>query len=205
VQATIKAVNPKPRVWEGPKGTLHFINVLFEDGSAGDYGAKPETSQQHLEALQALVGIPGEFELEPKPDFEGRKQFKVRGYPGQTIGKGFGGGGKAYVPSYTQTEQGFLAEQRAMNRRTALMQAVALVGTEFCPTDDALAIAAQMYDWLQAIEQKQHSAPNPPRTAQEGSNGGKATGVLWQGLGQCPACHCPAGKLHAPKCPSLEW
>lgn len=148
MQATIKAVGSKPRVWDGPKGTLHFINVVFEDGSVGDYGAKPETSHQHIEALQALIGTPGEFELEPKGEYQGTPQFKIKGYPGQTVGKG--GGGKQYVPSYTQTEAGFLAEQRFMNRRTALMQAVAIHSTlpNEWTEETVLARADAFYKWL---------------------------------------------------------
>lgn len=150
MQATIRSVSPKPRVWDGPKGTLHFISVVFEDGSQGDYGAKPETSGQHIEALQALIGKPGDFELEPKPDYEGQKQFKIKGYPGQTVGKG---GGKQYTPSWNQTEAGARYHELKTDRRTAAMQAFSHAQPEDS-VETILARASAVFKWLRGSEDK---------------------------------------------------
>lgn len=195
--ATIRAVSPKPRVWDGPKGTLHFINVGFEDGSAGDYGAKPETSQQHLEALQSLIGKPGDYELEPKPDYDGQKQFKIKSYPGQTIGKGGGDGGKNYVPAYHQTEDGARYHEERTDRRTALMNAVEYAGQAKEPVAHTAILdwADWFYDWLRAVDQK--PVQTTPVTQRETA---QVQAGVWEGPEQCPTCHAPAGKRHGKQC-----
>lgn len=204
MQATIKAVSPKPRVWDGPKGTLHFINVVFEDGSAGDYGAKPETSQQHTEALQSLIGNPGDYELEPKGEYQGTPQFKIKSYPGQTIGKG--GGGKQYVPSWHQTEDGERYTQERMDRRTALMQAVAVVvACTHAPSDmihypDTLHQADAFYEWLRAVDQKPVQTSVTQRETAQVQGGPLYLKEIWEGPGQCERCNAPAGRRHGKVC-----
>lgn len=197
MQATIKAVSPNPRVWDGPKGTLHFINVVFENGSAGDYGAKPETSQQHVEALQALVGTPGDYELEPKGAYQGTPQFKIKSYPGQTVGKGFGGGGKTYTPAWGHTEEGERYTQERMDRRTALMQAVQYVEKTALDVD-VLAVADNLYTWLRQNDTPRQNTQKPAQEPMRET--AQVQAGKWAGPGKCPSCECVPNGPHRPGC-----
>jgi hypothetical protein len=89
---TIQTVDPSTRTWEGPKGTIEFISGQFTDGSGWSLGAKPENAQKRIVELCSLIGKPGEYEVEEKPEYQGVKQWKMKSWPGKPV---FGGGSKA--------------------------------------------------------------------------------------------------------------
>jgi len=89
---TIQTVDPSTRTWEGPKGTIEFISGQFTDGSGWSLGAKPENAQKRIAELSALIGQPGDYEVEEKPEYQGVKQWKMKSWPGKPT---FGGGSKA--------------------------------------------------------------------------------------------------------------
>ena len=89
---TIQTVDPSTRTWEGPKGTIEFISGQFTDGSGWSLGAKPENAQKRIAELSALIGQPGDYEVEEKPEYQGVKQWKMKSWPGKPV---FGGGSKA--------------------------------------------------------------------------------------------------------------
>lgn len=148
MKQTIQTVDPNTRTWDGPNGTIEFVSGQFTDGSGWSLGAKPENKDSRIAELTALIGVEGEFELEAKPDYQGKKQFKLKAWPGKPSfgggGRPFGGGGGG-TAAHRNTAEGQAYEQERMDRRTALMQAVA-VGA----ADDYIDHADEMYKWLRA-------------------------------------------------------
>jgi len=130
--ATMKILKvfPQPRAWGDKYPDNCSVNVLFEDGSMGEVATKKDKAEEVKERLTALVGQDADFELDEGKEFQGEKRWGIKNYPGKPQGGGFGGGGggRAYVPAYHQTKDGFMHEQKYMNARTAVMQAVALLG-----------------------------------------------------------------------------
>jgi len=92
---TIQTVDPATRTWEGPKGTIEFIQGQFTNGEGWSLGAKPENAAKRVAELTALIGVEGEYELEPKGEFRGKPQHKMKGWPGKPV---FGGGGGNKAP-----------------------------------------------------------------------------------------------------------
>ena len=92
---TIQTVDPATRTWEGPKGTIEFIQGQFTDGTGWSLGAKPENAAKRVEELTKLIGVEGEYEVEPKGEFRGKPQFKLKSWPGKPV---FGGGGGNKAP-----------------------------------------------------------------------------------------------------------
>lgn len=213
MQATIEKVFTNVRSWDGQYGPSCAVKVLFTDESNGEYITKPDKAQEHIDRLQALVGKPSDFELEAKPDFNGMKQWKIKSYPGKPQAQGGfgggGGGGRAFVPAYHQTAEGIAFEQERMDRRTALMQAVAMRDDGFAP-DGVLEHANLFYKWLRKTAnqpqaaQRPADAPAQATPATTGGNGAKtqaaAPGAVNAGPGPCPSCNAPEGKPHGSKC-----
>lgn len=225
MNATITSVFPNVREWGGKFPDACSVGGLFDDGSQWEVATKiGSAAEKHIEALKALIGRECDFELEPKPDYQGQKQWKMKSYPGKPQGgQGGGGGGKGnWVPSYHQTAEGMFVEQERMDRRTALMQAVA-AGTVKDWTPD------QMYSWLRRTAgDKPAATPAPAPQSQErpvrASQGAEkepdpfspefddvptypapvpaslTVNPIWEGPGQCQSCHAPAGRPHGRPC-----
>lgn len=189
MQLTITTVYPKPRTWEGQYGPAAAVKVVFSDGSEGDYLTKPDKAQEHIDRLTALIGKPSDFEVEDKPERDGIPQRKIKNYEGkpQQGQGGSGGGGRQYTPRYTDTAEGFAAEQTAMNARTAIMQGVALAEHDHeSPLTAETVIhdyADTFFDWLQA--KTFGKAAQPPAAPQKGNSPSQqyASPPVVQGVG----------------------
>ena len=182
---TIQTVDTATRTWEGPKGTIEFIQGQFTDGSGWSLGAKPENAQKRIAELQALIGVEGEYEVEAKPQYQGKDQWKLKSWPGKPS---FGGGGGGKSPRDEQ----FIQER--MDRRTALMQAVATKsivppldtdgpGARSLWYADLKVMADEFYAWLRATTPPGVSAAGtgvsaPPvsNTSPAGVTDGEKTG-----------------------------
>lgn len=230
MKATIQKVYDKPREWQGQGGmTLNTVKVLFADGDFGEINCKPENAAANIEALTKLVGQEVEIETEGAPRvFSDDNYHKIKNYPGKPGGSGGGfGGGKQYVPAFTQTERGFWLEQERMDRRTALMQGVAVANASGKP-ESAGGLASGFYTWLRQTAGTEpaaaasggggsHTPPNAPTTPADDENpfdgdedppGGEwpaetplvAKDEKWPGPGMCPKCHAPEGKRHGRPC-----
>lgn len=189
MQLTILQVFPKAREWSGQYGPSCAVRVLFSDGSEGEYVTKPDKAQEHMDRLSTLVGKPNDFEIKATKDWQGTTVHTLSNYPGKPQAQqgGGAGGGRTYTPRYTDTQEGFLAEQTAMNARTALMQAVQMSGfMQGEATPDIIASSEMFFRWLQSkslsVEAK---APAPAITptapvapvydAQNAENNGQST------------------------------
>ena len=157
-EKTLTWVAPDLNEWPNPKRNntvTYYVNVAFADGDQGSVGKESRDVALHLqELLTALVDQPAEFELEDR----GKKtqdgdhvKWTIKGFPGYELaGAGDGGGEKqrTWAEAYRNTEAGFRAEQDFMNRRTALMQAVATPGPVSVVPAGVLTVADSYYAWL---------------------------------------------------------
>lgn len=160
MKATIAAVDSTTRTWEGPKGTLAFVSGQFADGSGFSLGCKPENAPDRMSTLIELIGKEAEYELEAKPEYQGKAQWKLVSWPGKPAAQG-GGGKREYVPRFRDTEEGFLREQRSIHRSVALQRAVESV-TDKQNTLTVLDIAGAYFEWLSSL------SPASPGTATSG-------------------------------------
>lgn len=211
MNAVIEKVLDKPRVWENSKfpDSCSVIG-FFTDGKKFEFNTKTGKADEHIAALRALIDKPGEFECE-----SGEYGFRMKNYPGKPEqGKFGGGGGRPFVPSWSQSEEGERYTQERMDRRTSLMQAMLYIQNE--PPDPSglprapnvvLSYAERFYDWLRAVDQKPvQPAPvtqreavdlEPMRETAQVQTPGVRT--INEGPDKC-ACGAPVGKPHATKC-----
>lgn len=142
------------RSWEGNgNGPLDFIKGTLEDGTVFELGVKPANTAARKAELKALIGQRGEFEVEPKADYQGQRQCKLKGWPGKAAafgGKGAGGP----AASFKNTEAGQRNEQWSISRAVAIKAAVDwMVGSSLKPTDPenrtlAIELADDFAEWL---------------------------------------------------------
>lgn len=196
MRAKITQVFPTPNTWNGPNGPMHFVQGTFADGSGWSSGCSPERSQQRIQELSALIGQDGEFDIEPKPDHNGQKQWKLKGWPGKPVAQGGGGrNGGNFQASFRNTREGELYEQSKMDRRTALMQSVALCQAgKFAEGDSVLSVADAYFAWLsQGVEllpppaaaPTQQPAATTTSNATPSSHSSNGTGQPHQTADQC--------------------
>ena len=156
----IQTVNAEAREWDGPNGTIMFLSGQFTDGTEWSLGCKPDNLDKRRAELEALIGVPGEYEVEAKGEYQGRPQVKVKSWPGKAaFGGGSGGGGGSYYNS----KEGVEYTQERMDRRTALMQA------------NDLEQAEAMYEWLRATAGATPFTPPSPDRPSVGAWGEKVT------------------------------
>jgi hypothetical protein len=137
------------REWTGKYGPNVSIGLLFSD-DVGEFAAeltcKPESLVARLEMLELATGSDHPdwaFQSMGTWDDGKPKPRKVTNYPGKSPAQSFvGGGKKEYVAAWRNTEPGAKYEQERMDRRTALMQAVA-VGSGITTE-----LAEKFYQWL---------------------------------------------------------
>jgi hypothetical protein len=161
----IQTVSDDTRTWDGPNGTIEFLSGMFTDGSDWSLGCKPENVEARKAELKALIGQDGDFELEAKPEYQGRVQWKLKSWPGKPS-FGSSGGSKTAGGSWYNSEVGVHFTQERMDRRTALMQAATVVGRDV----DILAYADSYYAWLRKTS-------GTPTTAPDMAGGGLGTPV----------------------------
>lgn len=196
MKATIAAVSPEPRYWE--QGQTYFVQGAFGDGSEWSLGFKAEDkAKATISTLKDLIGKEEEYEVEQKPERNGRAQWKLKGWPGKPAAQGFGGrGGKEYIPRYRDTEQGTKEERLSIARSVALQQAV-IFAKDFDDVrlETVLAYSQSFYEWL--IKEL------PPITAQ---GAGMQVGQLSSPSASLPQAQSgdtppPARSYQKPPCP----
>lgn len=173
MEKTLTWVAPEARAFEGQRGTTYYINVRFADGDGGSLG-KQDAQKAHdlIQQLTMLIGTTCEYVLEDrgKKTQDGKTNWTIKGFPGYEApsfaGGGGGGGGSFSGGGGRRSPEHQSIEQRCMNRRTALMQAV-IVSKD---ADEALAIAGAFDAWLnEALPKQDAAAPLPPAVASRGS------------------------------------
>lgn len=128
-------------VWKKDDGDVKVTKITLEDGRevpGYDLPQLPEVGKPLPDGWEVATAKSGKLYIKvPK-----------RG------GGGFGGG----TPAFRNTKEGQAFEQQQMNRRTALMQTVALFepGTLL---PNWLGLANDMYDWLQSSPASGHTEP----------------------------------------------
>lgn len=146
---TVSWVAPEVNAYQGQRGTTYYVNGSFADGSSFSVGKQDPGKAAEVHALLIqLVGKEADFTVEDrgKKNKNGQPIFTLKAFPGYEAPAfaGGGGGGGASVGSRRSPEN-LASEQRAMNRRTSLMQAVALGIKD---PDEVLAIATTFDVWL---------------------------------------------------------
>lgn len=109
----------------GSKGAS--VDVVFVDGSEGSYLTKPDFAPKHVQALSAIIDLPQEFDLEPKQEFHGIAQWKIKDYVGNPASKvdvgSSGQGGESKGGSWESPEER-LARQHSIQAQSAIKAAV---------------------------------------------------------------------------------
>jgi hypothetical protein len=141
-------------------GDTWFVEGGFTDGSVFSRGCKSIEKARSLHAtLSGLIGQQEEYEVVPKADRDGVKQWSLKGWPGMPQQQGpfaaarAAGGG--YQPRFRDSEAGFHEEGRRIARSVALQEAVVLYsgkwGSEADSARDVLCVAEDFYNWLVKI------------------------------------------------------
>jgi len=164
--ATLKRVIG-PRTWDGRYGPMASIMLDFGEHQA-ELVTKPDSLAKRLEMCEQWVGRPSEewvfadagtfSDGKPRPP-------KVTSYPGKQAAPGGSGGARA--PRWGDTPEGQAYIQERTDRRTALMQAVAV---EPDPAQ-TLGIADTFYSWLRATVPAPTSLPIPPQSVPDAGAG----------------------------------
>jgi hypothetical protein len=161
--ATLKEVQPGSRPFSTKHGVFAAFGVVFDDGRIGEVVAKLNNVEKRQAEFSALVGKESEFVIEDGglwPDGE-KRPLKVK-LP-QPAGFGGGGGGQ---PAFRNTKEGQAVEQERMDRRTALMQAIAFAipptGYVGVQQPDPLVQAQRFYTWLRATSGEAGSGARVP-------------------------------------------
>ena len=157
--------------------SVNEISGNFSDGSQWSIGCKPENSTKRIEDMRSLVGVEGQYEVNERADYGGKKQWSLTNYPGkpqQGGGSGFiasGGTRGTFQTRYRDTEQGTKEERESIHRSVALQQAIVFSNTQH-PGEPPhiLSIADAFYDWLTATAK-------PVTQPQETPNNSQSSGV----------------------------
>jgi hypothetical protein len=160
VRATIASVDPEARIWQGPKGPVAFVSGTLSDGSRWSRGTRPESAAERIAAMQALVGQELDLQLEDRGERNGVREWRLAAWPDKQQEPR-----REWRQAWLQSEQGAREIQERTDRRTALMQAVALGVTDI---GEVLRIAEQMYAWLRETV--------PAEVEGEGAEAGQRTG-----------------------------
>lgn len=187
ITANIKLIKESPREWTGRNGTMHSVEGEFEDGSNFEVTCKPENSAGRITELRALTGKLEQYEVEPKKDYNGRKQWHLKSWPGkpekQPNGAGFiasGGTRGTYQVRFRDTEEGFLREQHSIHRSVALQRAVEWLGKHadmetaksiILGLDEVVGCADRLYAWLSQDTPKEPAKPPGPAVTQHSEGG----------------------------------
>jgi hypothetical protein len=157
--ATLKEVQPGTRPFTTKHGDFAAFGVVFEDGRIGEVVAKANNVEKRQAEFSALVGKPSEFVIEDGglwPNGE-KRPLKVK-LPAPA--QGFGGGGGGGQAAFRNTREGQAYDQERTDRRTALMQAVAM-SPGGAPLDITQR-ATFFYDWLRETSGEAGSGARAP-------------------------------------------
>ena len=208
---TLTWVADEHREYDTQHGRKAAFKVKLEDGSLGEVTTNAEIVGKRMEEFRSFVGKPTELIVEDGgkwPDGN-PKPVKVK-KPQQQDG---GGAGKS---SWYNSEEGVRFTQERTDRRTALMQAVALAS--IAPVSDHGVVrwserADGMYAWLRESASSAHPSGSAadtgsptPLSGEPGHSAGiqgrsaeETGGAAGKGTGEgpkpaaptCPACDSP--------------
>lgn len=205
---TIVTVIPKPRDWG--KNDMCSVWGYFDDGSVWEVWTKlGDAATGHLTALKELLNKPSEVTTEDKglDQRTGEQKYKLTAYPGMPQKQGgFGGGGGKFEVAFRNTEAGMRYDEFCMNRRTALMQAVAVVEPK---SADKKEVITEYFRYFMGLL-KEFEPPVSQTSKQPAVDATPAAGPKNRSKyepdkdkgepDQCEECHCPAGKYHTAEC-----
>ena len=146
ITATITSVTGSKH-W---KGDAYFVEGEFADGSSWSSMTKDVYKDRREADLRALIGKPGEFEVEAGKEYMGKKQWRLKSWPGRPA-QGAGGGGRGgFAPRYRDSEQGTREERDSIHRSVAAQEAIKMaVAGKIQPTPESvLGLANSLYAWL---------------------------------------------------------
>ena len=137
--------------YEANGKTTHYINMTFADDSSASLGKQDAAKAGELrDMLKALIGKEAEFGLQDKnkPNKKGQASYKLTSFPGYEP-EPYTPGKSAGQVAHRNTAEGQAYEQERMDRRTSVMQAVALlVADSGAGIDDVTMTADIFYAWL---------------------------------------------------------
>lgn len=189
------------RTYETQHGTKAAIKLRFESGEVAELTTNADTLGKRMETLLPLVGKDESWTLQDggKRADDTPKPMKVTDWPGKPQQQGGGGGGGS---SWYNSVEGVRFTQERMDRRTALMQAVLVLQTEWpkdvkrddgTPISDTMSVASDFYRWLRETAGAQQASPTPAAagTTGEGGSGSMepthtAVTVSPSPVGDCP-------------------
>lgn len=205
----------KTEPWNGAQGPTWFVQGSFKDGSLFSRGAKSLENAQRLQAeLEAQIGKEATFEVEDTgKEYQGRKKYKLQGWPGKPERPAFGGwgGGRApYQPRFRDTEDGFHQEQASIHRSVALDKAITFTTNHVVPDDmspqKVTSVADHFYRWL--TQPRDVSRPEPPKQEKAQGLVAKANTLFNEPEPEqpAPAAAPPSGGSYqvCPKCGGTE-
>ena len=194
IRTTISKIEQSPRKWSGPNGDMFFIQGSFQDDSEWSVGFKAEDrARACLAELNTLTGKEGSFDVDYKPERNGRKQYKLLSWPGKPPAQGFGGkGGGGFQVRYRDTEEGQRREQDSIHRSVALQHAVGYAASAVLDTDRLLAVADRFYDWLSKgqppIAQQQEQPAQPAQETPKAPERPPVAQPANKTMPPCPKC-----------------
>lgn len=146
--ATITWVADEARSFETQHGSFAAFKVKLEDERMGEVVTKSDTYLKRHAEYKEYVGKPTEFEITDQGTFPDGSPKPVKVKTPQKSG----GGGGSNQAAHRNTKEGQAYEQEAMDRRTALMQAVS-VATSGSASDNLMNFSLHelsdiFYEWL---------------------------------------------------------
>jgi len=116
VEKTIEYVNPTASTWENPEGkTFYFVEATFDDGATGSvFCFSQSNADETIAALKELVGHPADLTLEKGKEYNGKQQWKIKGFPGKPSSGG-GGGSRSGGGGMSHSQAGMIAAGSAVN------------------------------------------------------------------------------------------
>ena len=170
---TVSSVIDDINEWNGPNGTIYYVTAIFTDESVGSAGKKNYDAALEVQGLlREAIGVEQDFTLESKGQTKtGREKFAIKGFgtPGGAatyVAPGVQGAGGSMPLAQAGPSRGRSPEhdqfiQERMDRRTALMQAVAHDPEARLGTTTILNHADLIYAWLRETSDASSAYPQP--------------------------------------------
>src|SRR5205085_1302271 len=154
----------------------------FADGSDGSVIVNPKNADAARAAMEKLIGTEADFDLEPKPDYNARKQWKIKGYPAKPGGGGFGKQWKDNSPS--------IEAQNAVNNAVKLVTEMQRFLPAASDLDIAMRLVEEYAPRMHALTQRLKPSAGAPTPAGEAnllpsrstSAGAADTPKTWDGV-----------------------
>lgn len=150
----IEYVDPQPGdPWTGGNTPMWFPECRFADGSIGSGVAFSQSGALDvIKALQELVDVATEFEIEDNGEWNGKQKWKLKSYPGKPAGGGGGGGGSKGGTTMSHVHAGLLAAASALGPFIAanpeMVQTGAVEADPKLTSAYITELADELIDWL---------------------------------------------------------